>query len=200
MIVLAREVFLCKCSTETTELDSLVRATPLTFVLGGSAHMGLLDRQHHGPARCSEFGARLARGERWLVGLVGERVATYTWLHTRPSCAYPYLRGCEFILPVRYAYGYDAWTAPDLRGLGYRLRAFHFELGVLKACGKAWEASFFIASQLAGAQRSLSRAAIDVVPLWRVALGPKRSVVAEELQPQSDVLPASSLVVRTRGV
>ena len=199
MIVLAREVFLCKCSTETTRSDGLVRGATLTFVSGSATHLGLLDLSDHSPARLADFEERLARGERWVVGIVGDRVVTYTWLHTRARCVYPYLPGCEFILSSSYGYGYDAWTAPALRGSGYRRRAMLFELGMLGACGKAWEASFFVASQLAGAQRSLARARIDVVPLWRITLGAERKVLAEALRLQDEVLPAPGLAVSRRA-
>jgi hypothetical protein len=169
MIVLAREVCLCKCSTSVPsgrdgETDGL------RFVSGSERYLRLLDAAHHDEARRAEFRARLERSEHWLLGLVGDRVATYTWLHTRPRCEYPYLPGCTFSLPVDFGYGYDAWTAPALRGGGLRRAAFAQELRVLSRLGKAWEASFFVHYQLEGARRSLARAHIEVVPLWRVGL------------------------------
>jgi hypothetical protein len=171
MIVLAREVFLCKCSTDVpSEPDGGEDTENLRFVTGSEAHIELLDREHHGGDHIADFRARLARGEYWLIGLLGDRIATYTWLHTRPRCEYPYLAGCAFSLPDTFGYGYDAWTPPTLRGSGLRRAAFVEELRVLSSRGKAWEASFFVAYQLEGARRSLARARVKIVPLWRVAL------------------------------
>jgi hypothetical protein len=173
MIVLAREVCLCKCSTavpSSRDAERDAEADGLRFVSGSERDLGLLDPADHDDARRSEFRARLDRGEYWLLGLVGERVATYTWLHTRSRCEYPYLPGCAFCLPADFGYGYDAWTQPALRGSGLRRAAFVEELRVLSTLGKAWEASFFVHYQLDGARRSLARVCVDVVPLWRVAL------------------------------
>jgi hypothetical protein len=169
MIVLAREVCLCKCSTAVPSNPG-AETDGLRFVAGSERHLGLLDPSHHDDARRAEFQARLERSEHWLLGLVGDRVATYTWLHTRARCEYPYLPGCTFSLPADFGYGYDAWTTPALRGAGLRRAAFVQELRVLATLGKAWEASFFVHYQLEGARRSLARACIDIVPLWRVTL------------------------------
>jgi hypothetical protein len=183
MIVLAREVFLCKCSTD-------VRSSPegdgdggdsLRFSRGTPDDIARLEPKHHSRAHGDDFRERLARGECWVLGLQGEHVATYTWLHTRRSCAYHYLPGCSFALPHDFGYGYDAWTDPELRGGGLRRRAFVEELRVLSSLDKAWEASFFVAHQLDGAQRSLARVAITIVPLWRITLGRDRRIVAERI-------------------
>lgn len=180
MIVLAREVFLCKCSTVVLapppDGEPGGEAGAMRFVSGGLPHMGLLDPAHHGDEHVRDFRDRLARGETWLLGLRGDRVATYTWLHDRGTCAYPYLPGCVFDLPPDVAYGYDAWTPPELRGGGLRRRAFVEELRWLGERGKAWEASFFVAHQLEGATRSLALAGITIVPVWRIALGRDRSL------------------------
>jgi hypothetical protein len=182
MIVLAREVFLCKCSTEVGapsadgDLERNVR-----FVRGSEDHLGLLDPVHHDAEHACDFRARLARGETWLLGVAGGQVATYTWLHTRSSCEYPYLPGCAFRLGPAYGYGYDAWTPPERRGAGLRRQAFVEELRWLGAMGKRWEASFFVAHQLEGAKQSLVRAGIAVVPVWRIALGPGRRATFERL-------------------
>jgi hypothetical protein len=169
MIVLAREVCLCKCSTEVASGHDTAE-DGLRFVSGSTEHLDRLDPEHHDEARRAEFVARLDRGEYWLLGLVEDRVATYTWLHTRPRCEYPYLPGCAFHLPTDFGYGYDAWTTPGLRGSGLRRAAFVEELRVLSRLEKAWEASFFVHYQLEGARRSLARVRVDIVPLWRVAL------------------------------
>jgi hypothetical protein len=187
MIVLAREVFLCKCATEVqSEPGGSERSENLRFVTGSDAHFDLLDREHHDENHIADFRARLARGEYWLIGLLGDRIATYTWLHTRPSCEYPYLPGCAFGLPDTFGYGYDAWTPPSLRGGGLRRQAFVEELRVLSSFGKAWEASYFVAHQLEGARRSLARARVTIVPLWRVALDrgapARRRLIAERVE------------------
>lgn len=178
MIVLAREVFLCKCSTAfddpSGESEPGGACDDLRFVSGDVSHLGLLDAAHHADEHVREFRDRLARGETWLLGLRANRVATYTWLHDRDTCAYPYLPGCIFDLPADTAFGYDAWTPPDLRGSGLRRRAFAEELRWLGERRKAWEASFFVAHQLEGATRSLALAGITIVPVWRVALGRER--------------------------
>ena len=191
MIVLAREVFLCKCSTDVPSSpagDGLERE--VRFVRGTEEHLRLLDPVHHGDDHTRDFRARLARGETWLLGTAGQRVMTYTWLHTRSSCEYPYLPGCAFRQGHLFGFGYDAWTPPELRGAGLRRRAFAIELGWLRALGKRWETSFFVAHQLEGARRSLALAGIDVVPLWRVALGPARKVTFERLcEGDDDITP-----------
>ncbi len=190
MIVLAREVFLCKCSTVVAAsrvADDLVR--PVRFVRGREEHLAALDPVHHGADHVWDLRARLARGETWMLGLTGEGVATYTWLHGRATCEYPYLPGCAFDLPADFGFGYDAWTPPELRGAGLRRRAFVEELAWLRADGKRWEASFFVAHQLDGARRSLALAGIDVVPLWRVALGAGRRLRVERLEDHPGVTP-----------
>lgn len=179
MIVLAREVFLCKCSTAVEAPPrSDADGGDIRFVRGDLSHLGLLDPVHHGDEHVRDFRDRLARGETWLLGLRGERVATYTWLHERDTCAYPYLPGCVFRLPADTAYGYDAWTPPELRGGGLRRIAFVEELRLLAARGKAWEASFFVAHQLERARRSLAMAGIAIIPVWRIVLGRDRRSVS----------------------
>jgi hypothetical protein len=116
-----------------------------------------------------------------MVGLVGEKIVTYTWLHTRAVCDYPYLPGCSFKLAKDVGYGYDAWTPPDLRGGGLRRRAFLEELHILEKKGIAWEASYFVKHQLDGATRSLGKVGIEIVPLWRVTLQRDKSLAAEKL-------------------
>jgi hypothetical protein len=192
MIVLAREVFLCKCATDTVgepngEMSSERdgdRTDDLRFVSGGEAELDRLDPRSHNGKHIDDFRARLARGEHWLVGLGNEQIVTYTWLHTRPRCEYPYLPGCAFALPAVFGYGYDAWTIPELRSRGLRRRAFVEELRMLAGRGKVWEASFFVAHQIEGARRSLAQARVAIVPLWRVRLGrdriPRAEVLAEE--------------------
>jgi hypothetical protein len=191
VIVFAREVFLCKCSTEVppSEPDDAI-ARELRFVRGGEEHLPLLDPAHHNAEHVADFRARLARGEHWLLGLMGGRLATYTWLHTRRRCEYPYLPGCAFELPDDYGYGYDAWTPPELRGAGLRRRAFAEELRTLQATGRAWEASYFVAHQIEGAHRSLALAGIAVVPLWRITLAPGRRLRADALMPHPGPAPA----------
>ena len=196
MIVLAREVFLCTCSTDVPDVhDEPADASPareLRFVRGAEAHLGLLDTAHHGPDHLRELRGRLARGEAWLLGLLGTRVATYTWLHARAACEYPYLPGCAFDLPADHGYGYDAWTDPSLRGGGLRRRAFVEELRWLRAMGKRREASFFVAHQLEGARRSLGLAGIAIDPLWRVSLAADRRVVFEQLGDEPGIAPRAA--------
>jgi len=193
MIVLAREVFLCKCSTALEAPprdDGHDGGTPnLRFFCGDLSHLPLLDPAHHGDEHVRDFRQRLARGETWLLGMRGGRVATYTWLHDRDMCAYPYLPGCAFDLPADTAFGYDAWTPPQLRGGGLRRSAFVAELRLLADRGKAWEASFFVAHQLEGARRSLGLVGITVVPVWRVALGRDRRLSLTSLADSGGITP-----------
>ncbi len=172
MLVFAREVFLCKCSTDFPGDDPLATgvAKEMRFVKGTLAELDLLDPAHQGEDEKADMRARLARGEHWMVGLAGGRIVTYTWLHARDRCDYPYLPGCSFHLGPDIAYGYDAWTPPDLRGAGLRRRAFLEELAILRGWGKRWEASYFVKHQLDGATRSLGSVGIHVVPLWQVVL------------------------------
>jgi len=193
MIVLAREVFLCKCPTAVDALPPSGSpdgdARDLRFVRGDLSHLGLLDPAHHGDEHVRDFRDRLGRGETWLLGLRAGRVATYTWLHDRDTCAYPYLPGCAFDLPADTAYGYDAWTPPDLRGGGLRRRAFVEELRLLADRGKQWEASFFVAHQLEGARRSLGLVGITIVPVWRAALGRDRRLSLTPLADPCGITP-----------
>jgi hypothetical protein len=190
MIVLAREVFLCKCATDVPDAPAADGvASDLRFVRGGAEHLTMLDPAHHTPGHVRELRGRLERGESWLVGLLGGLVATYAWSHTRAACEYPYLPGCAFDLPRDHGFGYDAWTTPERRGTGLRRRAFAEELRWLRSLGKQWESSFFVSHQLDGARRSLALAGVQIAPLWRVALGPDRLVAFERLNDEPGVIP-----------
>jgi hypothetical protein len=190
VIVLAREVFVCRCSTSVPEETSAAElgelARRVTFVRGTERELALVDPAHHDGAHVAELRERLGRGEHWMVGLDGSHIVTYTWLHTRPRIEYPYLPGCTFDVGPDVGYGYDAWTPPELRGGGIRRRAFREELGILKSLGKRWEASFFVKHQLEGAQRSLAKAGIVIEPLWRVKLEANRKLSATRLPEIAD--------------
>ncbi len=198
MIVLAREVFVCKCSTSVPpDPDPHAlgeQARRLRFVRGTPGDLERVDPAHHDASHVAELRERLARGEWWMIGLDGDRIVTYTWLHTRPRIAYPYLPGCEFDVAPDVGYGYDAWTPPELRGGGLRRRAFVEELRILKEeLGKAWEASFFVKHQLEGAKRSLGKVGIDIEALWHVKLGPGRKLVVDRLEDDASTTPAPGL-------
>lgn len=195
MIVLAREVFVCKCSTVVGEgvageegFGEL--AQRLAFRKGSEADLALLDPAHHDPAHVEELRERLARGEHWMIGADGDRILTYTWLHTRNRIIYPYLPGCEFEVAPDVGYGYDAWTPPELRGGGLRRRAFVEELSILRGLGMSWEASFFVKHQLEGAQRSLAKVGITIEPLWRVQLAAGKKLAVEKLADDESTRPA----------
>ena len=130
--------------------------------------------------------ASLARGDRWLVGEVGGELVTWTFLSIARNFDYPALPGCRFALAHDVAYGYGAWTPPALRGRGYRRRAFFEELRWLRRIDKKWEASVFMAPQLAPAQRSLAAVGIAIAPLWRVRYGRDRRVAVERLGDGAD--------------
>jgi hypothetical protein len=189
MIVFAREVFVCKTPTgahfsetePSAELSDVAQS--LRFVRGGVADLAKLDPEHHNSEHVEDFRARLRRGEHWMIGFSGDRIMTYTWLHTRSMCEYPYLPGCRFALSADTGYGYDAWTPPNLRGGGLRRRAFVEELRILHDKGMKWEASYFVKHQLEGASRSLAKVGIEIVPLWRVTLQRDRTLSAENLAP-----------------
>lgn len=191
MIVFSREVFVCKtpclprprAGADEAALDSEASdlAKQMRFVKGGEDEIARLDPEHHNAEHVADFRVRLARGEHWMVGLVGDKVVTYTWLHTRDACDYPYLPGCSFKLAKDVGYGYDAWTPPDLRGGGLRRRAFLEELYILEASGCKWEASYFVKHQLEGATRSLGKVGIVIVPLWRVTLTRDKKLAVENL-------------------
>ena len=195
MIVFAREVFVCKCATDVPadDPDANELSRKMRFVKGGEAEIAQLDADHHNAEHVADFRARLARGEHWMVGLVDDRIVTYTWLHARSACEYPYLPGCAFNLAPDVGYGYDAWTPPDLRGAGLRRRAFLEELHILKRLGKRWEASYFVKHQLDGATRSLSKVGIVILPLWRVTIkanAGKKELEAEQLVADDSTSPA----------
>jgi hypothetical protein len=192
MIVLAREVFVCRCSTAVPDDDPNANemARKMVFSKGGPDDLERLDPQHHNAEHIEELRARLARDEHWLVGDVDGKMVTYTWLHTRPRIEYPYLPGCAFSLAPDVGYGYDAWTPPELRGAGLRRRAFLEELHVLRRAGVNWEASFFVKHQLDGATRSLGSVGIVIEPLWRVTLQRDRSLAVEKLSADESTKPA----------
>jgi hypothetical protein len=183
MIVFSREVFVCKCSTDVRRDDpeAAEMARAMRFISGSEADFERLDRAHHDGPHIEDFRMRLARGEHWMVGLVDDRIVTYTWLHTRDATEYPYLPGCRFGLASDVGYGYDAWTPPELRGAGLRRRAFLEELNILRERGIGWEASFFVKHQLEGATRSLGKVGIVIEPLWKVSLQRDRTLLAEKL-------------------
>ena len=185
VIVLAREVYVCKCSTDVPLEDP--NASPdakrVRWIKGEEADLARLPVEHHNPEHIEELRGRLARGEHWVLGLDGDTVVSYTWLHTRRTIDYPYLPGCTFETATDVGYGYDAWTPPELRGGGLRRVGFLVELNALKAMGMKWEASFFVKHQLEGATRSLGKVGIDIIPLWRVRLNAGRTLSFEEHVP-----------------
>ncbi len=188
MIVLGREVYVCKCSTDVPldDPNASPEAKRVRWVKGTAADLARLPKEHHNAEHVEELRARLARGEHWVLGLDGEaqdRVVSYTWLHTRKVIDYPYLPGCTFETADDVGYGYDAWTPPELRGAGLRRVGFLVELNVLKAQGIKWEASFFVKHQLEGATRSLGKAGIQIVPLWKVRLEKRDALSFQELVP-----------------
>jgi len=186
MIVLGREVYVCKCSTDVPREPSASDASPnVEWTLGNRDDFAMVPLEHHEDAHFADFEERLGRGEEWLIGVMGEKIVSYTWLHARSHVSYPYLPGCKFKLGQGVGYGYDAWTHPDLRGEGLRRRGFVEELHVLRTSfGCEWEASFFVKHQLEGATRSLAKAGIRIVPLWRVRLGENRKAQFESLAPE----------------
>jgi hypothetical protein len=192
MIVFARELFVCRCSTDVPADDPNAAGLSQKMRLyeGQEPDLARLDRAHHAPEHVAELRQRLERGEHWVVGDVGGKIVTYTWLHTRSRIAYPSLPGCVFEVGPEVGYGYDAWTPPDLRGAGLRRRAFLHELGILRGLGKRWEASFFVKHQLEGATRSLAQVGIVVEPLWRVSLNRDRRLAAERLTADDSTRPA----------
>ena len=191
MIVFAREVFACVCSTHVADEPRSGDPIPtrVRFRLGTEADLGGLDPDHHHKSHVGELRERLLRGERWLLGVLGGRIVTYTWLHTRRRVSYPYLPGCDFEVANGVGYGYDAWTPPDLRGGGLRRIAFVEELRILEALGLGWEASFFVKHQLEGATRSLARVGISIEPLWRIWLKRGRELGVERIASRDLVRP-----------
>jgi hypothetical protein len=186
VIVLGREVFVCKCATDvpTDDPGATEEVKSVAWLRGAEEHLAILPPVHHSKEHVEELRERLARGEYWVLGLspAGE-VVSYTWLHTRRRIEYPYLPGCVFETAEDVGYGYDAWTPPELRGGGLRRRGFLEELNVLKKMGCHWEASFFVKHQLEGATRSLAKVGIHIVPLWRVQLQRDRKLSFEDLAP-----------------
>jgi hypothetical protein len=185
VIVLAREVFVCKCATDVPRLDESAteEVKRVLWVKGDESHLAILPPEHHSPEHVEELRERLARGEHWVLGLLDGKVVSYTWLHKRRRIEYPYLPGCAFETAEDVGYGYDAWTPPELRGGGLRRTGFLEELHVLHEMGCKWEASFFVKHQLEGATRSLSKVGIHIVPLWRVQLQRDRKLSFEDLAP-----------------
>ena len=199
MIVFAREVYACRCSTDVPEADPSPSEVARRMVLsrGTAADLADLDPEHHAPAHVDELRARLDRGERWTLARLDGRVIHYFWISTAPECVYPSLPGCRLTLDPRTGYGHDAWTHPDHRGSGVRRASFLHELRTLRAMGREYEASFFVAYQLEGATRSLATVGIHVEPLWRISLDGTRTLVFEQLtKTLESVWPAPDLTAR----
>lgn len=192
MLVFAREVFVCKCSTDVPRIDPEAGelASKMRFVKGTEADLARVDPDHHNAEHVAELRERLARGEHWMIGEVDGAIVTYTWLQASGRASYPSLPGCDVVLRKDCGYGYDAWTPPELRGKGLRRSAFLEELNILKDWGCAWEASFFVKHQLEGATKSLGSVGIEVVPLYRVFLQRDRTLGAEKLLDDDTAVPA----------
>lgn len=178
---------MCRCATILAVPDlSSAADSAVAFRRGTIADLERLPAAHHNRDHIAELGTRLDRGEHWLVGDAGGEIVTYAWLSRRRRVSYPTLPGCEIALRRDTAYAYDAWTPPERRAQGLRRQAFAAELGVLRDWGFAWEASFFVKHQLAGATRSLAGMGIEVTPLWRVWLGRGRALFAEALHADAE--------------
>jgi hypothetical protein len=195
MLVPAREVYVCKCSTEVRPGPE-PPVVPVRFRRGGPADIERVDPRHHGPQHLADFSQRLSGGDVWLLAeseagrAHGSEIVGYTWLHGGSRARYPTLPGCEIHLAPDVGYGYDAWTMPELRGQGLRRHGFVAELRLLREMGKRWEASFFVSYQLDGARRSLAAAGIEIIPLWRVYLRRDRTLGAERLLDDPSARPA----------
>jgi len=188
MFDLAREAFVCACATAVPD-DNPPATRALAFRMGGAADLagaaahGLAE---HDAEALAAMQARLLRGDHWLIGELDGAIVTYTFLSLRQSFEYPALPGCAFSLRADVGYGHGAWTVPALRQRGYRRRAFLEELRWLRTNDKKWEASVFIAPQLAPARRSLAAVGIVVEPLWRVEYGRDRRLAVERLAAPDD--------------
>jgi hypothetical protein len=192
VLVFAREVFVCKCSTDVPRTDPSATglAARVRFIKGTEADLDRVSRKHHGDEDIAQMRQRLALGDHWMIGDADGEMVAYTWLHHRDRAVYPSLPGCEIRLRADTGYGYDAWTDPDLRGHGLRRVGFLEELHVLHDWGMRWEASFFVKHQLEGATRSLGQAGIEVIPIWRVWLQPDRKLAAEPLIDDDAAVPS----------
>jgi hypothetical protein len=183
VLVFAREVIVCKVSTDVPAEDPNVGelARRMQFRLGGEAELARLDPEHHNAEHVAELRQRLARGHRWVIGEADGRICTYAWVNMDRRATYPSLPGCVIELRPDTGYGYDAWTPPDVRQHGLRRSCFLRELRVLAEMGAAWQASFFVKHQLEGATRSLAMVGIHVVPQLRIWLQRDRSLGVEPL-------------------
>lgn len=179
----AREVFVCVAATDVPD-ENPPETRELTVALGAADDLARL--ADHDAATRDEMRARLARGERWLVGSRDGVIVTYTFLSTAGWFDYPLLPGCRFALRADVGYGYGAWTPPSERGRGWRRRAFLEELRWLRTIDKKWEASVFTAAQLEPARRSLAPVGIVIEPLWRVRYDRGRHAAFERLSDGAD--------------
>jgi hypothetical protein len=199
MFDFSREVFVCKCSTnvDVHQMDDDPEVHGLTFTQGHEADIARLSPQYHDAGHLSEIRERLGRGEYWMLGESGGEIVTYTFLFARDWFEYTYLPGCRFAMGTDTGYGYGAWTPNHLRGKGLRRRAFLEELDILRRWGKAWEASVFIKQQIEGANRSLHKVGIEIIPLWRVEYTRDRRLLAERIAAdEASVMPLFEQAVK----
>ena len=65
MIVLAREVFVCKCATDVPREDpnATEEVNRVVWVRGSETHLAILPPEHHSKEHIDELRERLARGE-----------------------------------------------------------------------------------------------------------------------------------------
>ena len=169
MVNFAREVYVCVCPTsvEKGPAGATNQGNRLTFRMGNEDDLSRLDPKDHAPEYLERCRQRF-QNHWWLVGELDSKIVTYTWLHQKSTARYRFLEGCNIKLSKTCGYGFDAWTPPQLRGQGLRRKAFVEELRFLKEQGLSYEASFFVKHQLDGATRSLAKAGIAVLPVWRL--------------------------------
>ena len=169
----SRVAYVCKCSTRIPDLDpEAPLAEGVRVRTGSEADLARLPAEIDPPGRRARLAERLALGEIFVVGEIGDRIVSCTWLRRGGVFTLHHLPDRPFRLALGIGYGYDAWTDPALRGRGIRRAVFAEELRILRRLGAAWEVSYFVDHQLEGGRRNLSRIGSSLIPLWKLTVRP----------------------------
>jgi hypothetical protein len=179
MMAFSRVAYVCKVPTRVpADIDV---SDDIVVRTGHRGDLARFPEELLSPGRREKLEARLEADEILVVGEVGGRIVSCTWLRRGGEFALHHLPEHRFRLGPGVGYGYDAWTDPTLRGRGIRRAVFAEELRILEFLGCSFEVSYFVDHQLDGGRRNLARIGVPLVPLWKMAIRPGGTVALEAL-------------------